>query len=139
MVWLSTTAYLLSMEDIGRRLGSRLREIRRALGVTQDDFALRSKSDPEGGVSQGTVSNLERGKGWDAVKRICRAIEASGGDPLDLFEFERPPLSQVAVQIRDLAVVVDDETQALVLQILQREVRRQAPREPEQSSPAAAG
>jgi len=58
----------------------RLREIRKARGITQEELAAKS------GVDQATISNLEvervKNPSWQIVARLARALDVS---PDDLF------------------------------------------------------
>lgn len=64
----------------------RLRDLRTATGFTQQQLAAKA------GVRQGTVSDIELGKGrrvdLDVLERIAAAL---GVPPLDLFGDDRPP------------------------------------------------
>lgn len=69
---------------IARRIGIRIRELRRAHKLTQDDLASRT------GRSVDTISALERGlalPGFDTLTRLAEALDVSVGI---LFGYERP-------------------------------------------------
>jgi len=70
---------------------TRLRVVRLALGLTQDQLAVKA------GISQSAVSRIERG-GWaDPVERaaLARAVGLSGAHLLRRVEPPRRPLSEV--------------------------------------------
>lgn len=74
-----SAAYDGRMNDIGELLGAALRDIRRQTTVTQDRWSDRT------GMSQSYLSAAERGtSGWESVRTIATAVQAAGGDPLDL-------------------------------------------------------
>lgn len=69
---------------IARRIGIRIRELRRAHKLTQEDLASRTSR------SVDTISALERGlalPGFDTLTRLAEALDVSVGI---LFGYERP-------------------------------------------------
>lgn len=67
------------MERLLRRWGKRVAQARRRSGLTQKQLGTRA------GVTQQTISSIERGKGMprdDLKLRIARALEV---DPAELF------------------------------------------------------
>lgn len=98
--------------DLGRLLGSRLRQIRKALAGTQEEFCARS------GLSQSHLSRLETGVGWSGLRHLAEAIERAGGDPEDLIRPDPPANDQAEVEIRALLPEADVGTREVVLRIL---------------------
>lgn len=73
------------MERLLRRWGKRVVQARRRAGLTQKQLGTRA------GVTQQTISSIERGKGMprdDLKLRIARALEV---DPGELFPLAAAP------------------------------------------------
>lgn len=67
--------------------GEWLRSARKAAGTSQDALAEAS------GVSQGTISNLERGASrpeWSTLDALCRALGLSPAEPAKLIALALP-------------------------------------------------
>ena len=114
MVATRRSAYIWTMDDVGRLLGRRLRAIRESLEATQEDFARSA------GINQGYLSRLENGHGWKSITFIYNALEQAGADPADLLR-EKTPAKPAATEIRSLLDHVDDKTLDIVLYILRSE------------------
>lgn len=117
----TTAEYRSDMRtDLGTLLGHRLRAVRKALGLSQEEFAERA------GSTQPRISRAERGQTFTTVKELGELIELVGGDPLDLLRVDEAPSTPVQAEIKRLASLVqDEETLHIVARILQREIERE--------------
>ena len=106
--------YTLPMPTVPQHLGRNLRRIRRALGMTQERFCEAA------GLSQSYLSELETGKAWGPIERLCEQIKTAGGDPAELV---RPGEDDADPVSRDLARVargLDDDARRDLLAIARR-------------------
>jgi transcriptional regulator with XRE-family HTH domain len=74
--------------DIGKRFGSRLKQLREANGVTQNQLAKQLLKSVE------TISNFERGKTLPGLLTIAKLASALGVEPKQLFEFDAKPSTE---------------------------------------------
>ncbi len=118
MVTALPLAYARAMSDdatIPALLGGRLRQIRRATAGTQEAFALAAD------MSQASLSKLEAGEGrWSLIDTVTRAIEANGGDPMDLFRFAEEVAAPEAVQTAQALADLDEADRAVVSALVRR-------------------
>lgn len=105
-------AIVVDMDSMRQDAGQRLREIRRALGMTQEQFA------EAGGVSQQTVSQFERGLAGAAFT-IMGAIKDAGGDPMDLWR-DAPAADATVAEIRELLPGAPASLLAAILMLLRQ-------------------
>jgi hypothetical protein len=103
--------YTLTMTDLNKVMGERLRVLRKRLAGTQENFAERS------GLEQVRISRLERGMGWGALGDVGLGIEQAGGDPMDLLSSEAPASEKLAT-IRAMLLTADEDTLDHVLETL---------------------
>ncbi|MFY0661487.1 MAG: helix-turn-helix transcriptional regulator [Shimia sp.] len=68
--------------DVRERIGWNLRRLRKAKGVTQEDFANDS------GFDQGYISGVERGVRNPSAQVLERIADALGADVVELFDAE---------------------------------------------------
>ena len=93
--------------------------IRKRLAGTQDRWA------EETGISQSSISALERGQGWEQLAKLDAAIRHLGGDPLELV---RGPMTQagqgacapIDAELLHLWSIADGEDRAIVMATLRR-------------------
>jgi transcriptional regulator with XRE-family HTH domain len=64
--------------DVVKLLGSNVRRLRRAKGISQEELAL------DAGMKRSYLSDLERGTRNPTVRALGRLAEALGCDPADL-------------------------------------------------------
>ena len=86
------------MTDLRGRLGTRLKQLRRARRLTQEQLAERA------GLSYKFVGEVERGQGNPTLTTMAALAEALGVGLIDLLgiEGERPKLSsRQATQVRE--------------------------------------
>ena len=86
------------MTDLRGRLGTRLKQLRRARRMTQEQLAERA------GLSYKFVGEVERGQGNPTLTTMAALAEALGVGLIDLLgvEVERPKLSpRQATQVRE--------------------------------------
>lgn len=110
-------------KDIGEVLGSNLKRIRKALKLSQEQFADLA------GMTQPSISRLERAgkksgredEGWHVMRKMAETIEQAGGNPMDLLLIDGVPADQVTHEIQTLLGVVDADARDLILSILRRE------------------
>lgn len=69
--------------DTKRRIGARIKSLRRGRGLTQDQVAERT------GLSVNYLSRIERGLENPTLETLLAMAEALKVDPLDLFTFEQ--------------------------------------------------
>ncbi len=111
------TFYALGMSDeTARRLGARLREMRQAQGLTQEELCDRA------GMSQPYLSNLERGMGWRSVSKLMDKLQSGGLDVSRLFGAEEP-LGELASRVSQLLGTASDLSLRAFLVILEEEAR----------------
>jgi transcriptional regulator with XRE-family HTH domain len=107
-------------DEIVRRFGNRLREIRTSRGMTQAELAEQAN------VSTAYVGRLERGgaaPGIDLVEKLARALGATAADMLPAAETPDPGavLREQARRLFDALVQTEDQaTLSLLTQILAR-------------------
>ena len=92
------------MTDLRGRLGTRLKQLRRARRMTQEQLAERA------GLSYKFVGEVERGQGNPTLTTMAALAEALGVGLIDLlgFELERPKLSpRQATQVREALVSLE--------------------------------
>jgi transcriptional regulator with XRE-family HTH domain len=97
--------------DDQKRLGDRIRELRRERGLTQEELGARAK------VSKVYVSRVEKGNtdiGLDIMKRIAEALDVS---PATLFG-ELVQLSRKAIEFGRAFDEAPPELQAAILNFL---------------------
>lgn len=68
--------------DVRERIGWNLRRLRKAKGVTQEDFANDS------GFDRGYISGVERGVRNPSAQVLERIADALGADVVELFDAE---------------------------------------------------
>ena len=76
----------MDAENVKDRLATRLRELRQAAGMAQDELARVA-----GNMSRAYVSELERGEKAATVETMARLAQALGVDVSDLLRKERRP------------------------------------------------
>ncbi|HYD60363.1 MAG TPA: helix-turn-helix transcriptional regulator [Noviherbaspirillum sp.] len=69
------------MEDVLRRFGKRLTELRKAKGWSQEKLSLES------GIARSYLGGVERGQRNIALINICRLAATLGVKPSELMEF----------------------------------------------------
>ena len=69
------------MEDVLVRFGRRVRALRKARGLSQEAFALKS------GIDRSYMGSVERGERNVALINICKIADALGVSPAELMEF----------------------------------------------------
>lgn len=92
------------MKDLRGRLGTRLKQLRQARRLTQEQLAERA------GLSYKFVGEIERGRGNPTLTTLAALSEALGVALTDLLgvELDRPRLStRQATQVREARVAGD--------------------------------
>lgn len=102
-------------------LARNLRLLRQRAGLTQEDVAERTA------LSQSTWSRLEVGQWGNTLDRAEEAMVSLGLDPRDLLSTDLTA-APGAHEVVDMWSQVDDETRAIVLSILKRELRARTPK-----------
>ncbi len=80
------------MDNIRKKLGERLRELRKSAGITQEELGEKAE------LSYKFIGELERGQvnvSLDSIVRITDALEVKIGD---LFSKEKIPVQKVLVK-----------------------------------------
>jgi transcriptional regulator with XRE-family HTH domain len=94
-----TTPY----RDLADVLATNLKRVRKALGLTQEEWEERTK------VPQPTLSTWERGQSLSQLTKIGKAIHDAGGDPLELFRVAPAGLTDEQREVLDLWERCPDE------------------------------
>jgi transcriptional regulator with XRE-family HTH domain len=94
-----TTPY----RDLADVLAANLKRVRKALGLTQEEWEERTK------VPQPTLSTWERGQSLSQLTKIGKAIHDAGGDPLELFRVAPAGLTDEQREVIDLWERCQDE------------------------------
>lgn len=113
----------MQQHDLPKLLGSALRDIRKRVAGTQDDWADAT------GMSQSYLSAAERGEsGWDSVRTITNAVEKAGADPLDLLRLAlaKVELDEERQELLNLWTAADDEIRRAILTLLRVQVAARA-------------
>jgi transcriptional regulator with XRE-family HTH domain len=76
--------------DLSGQLGQRARQARRALGLSQDQLALRA------GVSKGTIVHIEQGRANPSISSLCKLAGALQVSLDDLVSWRRPAGARIA-------------------------------------------
>ena len=71
------------MKTIRQKFGEKIRELRRAKGLSQEELAFRA------GVHRNYLGGIERGERNPALENIAAIAKALAVDPSELFRFER--------------------------------------------------
>jgi len=74
------------MKTIRQKFGEKIRELRRAQGLSQEELAFRA------GVHRNYLGGIERGERNPALENIVALAKALAVDPSELFRFERNKL-----------------------------------------------
>jgi transcriptional regulator with XRE-family HTH domain len=74
------------MKTIRQKFGEKIRELRRAQGLSQEELAFRA------GVHRNYLGGIERGERNPALENIVALAKALTVDPSELFRFERNKL-----------------------------------------------
>lgn len=91
---------------INRRLGARVRQLRRGRGWSQEELGERI------GRSVDTISNVERGASSTRIDTAAQIARVLGISLSELFEFEpRPPISYDPARIELLEVLSAQPTE----------------------------
>lgn len=87
----------------GFDLGTRLRAVREARGISQRELARRA------GVTNGAISLIEQNKSSPSVASLKKLLESLSMSLADFFTLEQPPQDQVFFQAHELLVLTDDK------------------------------
>lgn len=71
------------MKTIRNKFGEKVRELRRARGLSQEELAFRA------GIHRNYLGGIERGERNPALDNISAIAKALGVDPSELLRFER--------------------------------------------------
>jgi transcriptional regulator with XRE-family HTH domain len=71
------------MKTIRQKFGEKLRELRRAQGLSQEELAFRA------GIHRNYLGGIERGERNPALENIIAIAKALAVDPSELFRFEK--------------------------------------------------
>jgi transcriptional regulator with XRE-family HTH domain len=71
------------MKTIRNKFGEKVRELRRARGLSQEELAFRA------GIHRNYLGGIERGEPNPALDNISAIAKALGVDPSELLRFER--------------------------------------------------
>jgi transcriptional regulator with XRE-family HTH domain len=93
-------------DEVLRVVGSRLKEVRRKAGLTQQEVATRA------GVGQSYINELERGNTNITIKTLCRMADRLGVDVRELLP-EGPSLPPTKASIERLAEAFDNLAQVM--------------------------
>ena len=74
------------MNTIRKKFGKKVRQLRRARGLSQEELAFRA------GVHRNYLGGIERGERNPALDNIAAIARALGVDPSELLRFERDEL-----------------------------------------------
>jgi transcriptional regulator with XRE-family HTH domain len=74
------------MNTIRKKFGKKVRQLRRAMGLSQEELAFRA------GVHRNYLGGIERGERNPALDNIAAIARALGVDPSELLRFERDEL-----------------------------------------------
>lgn len=110
--------------DLPKLLGQRIRDLRTAAGMTQEEFCEAT------GISQSYLSELENGKtrgAWRSLDKLATRLERVGVDPMELFRLDQPAVPPQVSEAIDLLRTAPAEVQALVLQMLRISTPAAAP------------
>lgn len=81
-----------TMDDIRRKLGQRIRELRKSAGITQEELGEKSS------LSYKFIGELERGQVNVSIDSIARIAEALGVKIGDLFSKEKIPVQKILIK-----------------------------------------
>jgi transcriptional regulator with XRE-family HTH domain len=107
-------------DEIVRRFGDRLRQVRLSRGMTQAELARRAE------VSGAYVGRLERGRAAPGIDFVARLATALGTTAADLLPASTPPDAVAVLRERirslfdDLIRTEDEATLSLLAQFLAR-------------------
>ncbi len=73
---------------IETRIGIRVADLRRAVGLTQEEMAEKVR------VTPGTISRLERGFSLPSIKALAKIAETLNAELKDLFDFQEKPTAK---------------------------------------------
>ncbi|NOT01214.1 MAG: helix-turn-helix transcriptional regulator [Phycisphaerales bacterium] len=103
--------------DLHRELGKRVRELRRRLGISQQELGERCGR----GLAMQRIGEIERGEANSTLETVELLCKGLGCDPLELFMF-RPakdrPLNLPDKRLMELWRGADDKTRTKILRIL---------------------
>lgn len=103
--------------DMQREFGKRVRELRRRLGVSQQELGERCGR----GLAMQRIGEIERGEANSTLQTIGQLCKGLNCDPLELFLF-RPstpgPLALPDKRLMDLWKNADDRLKRKILRIL---------------------
>jgi transcriptional regulator with XRE-family HTH domain len=71
------------MKTIRNKFGEKVRELRRARGLSQEELAFRA------GIHRNYLGGIERGERNPALDNISAIAKALGVDPSELLRFEK--------------------------------------------------
>jgi XRE family transcriptional regulator, regulator of sulfur utilization len=87
------------MEDQPKAFGNRVRTIRRASNITQEDAAERAKMHPK---YLGEIERGEKRPSFEAILALAEALETS---PAEFFQFEKEERSEKVLRKRIDALI----------------------------------
>lgn len=99
-------------------LGLRIKELRKAKGLSQDALAEKVGIDPK------HLSRIEVGGSYPSFETLSRIADGLRVEPKDLFEFRhRGRIEEVTAEIKGLLEEADEDKLRLVLKIVRAVVR----------------
>lgn len=105
--------YGQSMSTLDALLARNVRQIRVAMGMTQEEFAEVME------MTQANISRLESAAGFKRMKTLDSALKGAGADPMDLFNKPGEPAADpIMTEIRQLLVDVGPDAREAVLSML---------------------
>ena len=100
------------IDDVRRKLGERIRELRKLAGITQEKFGAKA------GLSYKFIGELERGQVNVSLDSIVKIAEALGVKVGDLFSEERIHVQKVFVRERNPLLRLSPQNIQLIKKVL---------------------
>lgn len=106
------------MKDLLRRLGGRIREIRKARGVTQETLAERIEMSPQ------HLSRIEGGHQSPSIEMLAKLADTLEVEVWELFDFGQPgTVKELREAVRKVAQGADEEHLRMALKVFRAVVR----------------
>jgi len=106
------------MKDLLRRLGGRIKEIRKARGMTQEALAERIEMSPQ------YLSRIEGGHQSPSVEMLAKLADTLEVELWEFFDFGQPgTVKELRETIRKVAQGADEEQLRLALKVFRAVVR----------------